>query len=53
MCTPEAQASGSREWILRRKPLDQEMWSAFRGMELEGALAALTRLQAYWACLPS
>jgi len=40
--------------VLRRKPLDAEMWSSYLGMEIEGALAALQRICAYWnASLPN
>lgn len=37
-------------WVIRRRPLDEEMWERHRGHELEAAIACLKRIRHYWTC---
>lgn len=37
-------------WMIRRRPLDGEMWERHRGQELEAAIACLKRIRHYWTC---
>lgn len=50
----EQDQKASGQMVLRRKPLDAEMWSPFLGCEVEAALAALQRIRAFWhAAMPN
>lgn len=44
----ETTAGSDGNLILRRRPLDAEMFTAWRGREIYVALAALKQLRAYW-----
>lgn len=37
-------------WVIRRNPLDAEMWERHRGHELVAAIACLKRIRHYWTC---
>lgn len=53
MSISNADARGGETTIRRPNPLDTDTWASYRGMELEGALAIVQRIRAYWrATLP-
>lgn len=48
MSVSTAAAESNERMVLRRRPLNAEIWRPYLGAEIEGALAALRRIHAYW-----